>query len=145
MFYSEWQFACCGDPFAVGDRVDWRGMLVDADDEFARRLGFEAYEEHHGGDRIDVAGTIDRIQAVFRRFRHAGDHYEWDRGELELLDVPSVGMTTAAAVASQPPSTSVASDIEASGDTIEYGGFYPRLDLEPSLGGWLVTLTGRVG
>ena len=60
VYYESWQIQCCGDPFAVGDTVEWtcvypsltkhaHGILIDCD------------EEHHIGDTHKVRGTISKI------------------------------------------------------------------------------------
>lgn len=60
VYYESWQIQCCGDPFAVGDTVEWtcvypsltkhaHGILIDCD------------EEHHVGDTHKVRGTISKI------------------------------------------------------------------------------------
>jgi hypothetical protein len=32
VFYEDWQMECCGTPFSVGERVDWRLLLLPAGD-----------------------------------------------------------------------------------------------------------------
>lgn len=65
---SEWEQACCGEPFAVGDEVTWQLLAADPalipDGEMPRFL-----EEHHGQTPDDVphlavTGHVVAIEAV---------------------------------------------------------------------------------
>jgi len=39
---SEWQFSCCGQPFAIGDEVEWALSIAIMDDAWPREMSFEA-------------------------------------------------------------------------------------------------------
>jgi hypothetical protein len=63
VFYDDWQFECCGEPFAIGDEVTWdveeAAWLAD--------LGPDVLHEHHHADMNEtspLAGTVARIQMV---------------------------------------------------------------------------------
>lgn len=61
VWVDEWQFACCGAPFAVGSVVEWTvrpaanaaALSTVADGDTARSV--DGYEERHGGDPDDPA------------------------------------------------------------------------------------------
>ena len=63
VYYENWQMMCCGDPFAVGDEVEWTVHLS------TRRSGQEKlhvdfYEDHyyHSADGIlKLRGKVERI------------------------------------------------------------------------------------
>ena len=61
IFIEAWQMQCCGDPFKVGDSVEWN--VVNNNDGY--------YYERHGGTAPDkliaVTGTVSNILAVYRR------------------------------------------------------------------------------
>jgi hypothetical protein len=74
---------CCGNPFAIGSRVEWTVARPDVDwlsrvlgDEIA--LAVDAAEERHGpADTADLRrlrATVERIDAVFCRYGDRGGH-----------------------------------------------------------------------
>lgn len=74
LFYSEWQLACCGDAFSVGDHVSWTAHPADASSASffgpEESHGVDWYEEHHQEKRdvvTPVEGTVAGIRAVWQR------------------------------------------------------------------------------
>lgn len=79
VWIEEWQFACCGTPFAVGSVVEWTVVPVAdvaslsrvTDDDTARSI--DACEERHGGDPDEpedlstVTGVVRSIWASYHR------------------------------------------------------------------------------
>lgn len=97
VFMDEWQFECCGESFAVGDRVEWllvpvedRGWFTDLlGSELAEELDFR--EEHHGGapeGSVPTAGTVGSIRAAFQRYvpRLKGDRTRYVIPGVSRLD-----------------------------------------------------------
>jgi hypothetical protein len=73
VFVEEWQLACCGEPFAVGDRVAWEAEPSAAPPGFESVAGVLPdgmhglfFEDHHDvtTSRRPVAGTVRRIRVV---------------------------------------------------------------------------------
>lgn len=67
IYYEFWQIQCCGDPFSVGDKVEWtcvspsltknaHGIILDFD------------EEHHGFATHSITGTVTKIIAERSEF-----------------------------------------------------------------------------
>ncbi len=89
VWMDDWQFECCGEPFAVGDRVEWLLLPIQDREWFADALGpelaeeLDLHEEHHGGEpegHPRTTGTVTSIRAAFCRSgpRAGGDpgtHY----------------------------------------------------------------------
>jgi hypothetical protein len=79
VWITDWEWQCCGDPFAVGGQVEWG--LVPADDQFREQygapLGAEVaasmthYETHHqhadDPQRTLTRGRVEAIESVFWR------------------------------------------------------------------------------
>ncbi|GAA2740056.1 hypothetical protein GCM10009868_00660 [Terrabacter aerolatus] len=91
VWVDAWQMQCCGEPFAVGDRVGWtlrdlpRGRVLDdvVGPEVAARLTHA--EEHHGGVAEDapvVHGTVRAIRAAHATFVRES---HWVPGELRTV------------------------------------------------------------
>lgn len=80
VWLADWEWQCCGEPFAVGDDVEW--ILVEADDaaraSFGKTLGPEIgqsithWETHHQDDDEErLAATracVESITAVYWRY-----------------------------------------------------------------------------
>ena len=60
IYYESWQLQCCGDPFSVGERVEWTCAKPG---KFNNIYGvtWDFVEDHHGDDTHLVTGTITRI------------------------------------------------------------------------------------
>ncbi|MFJ9832246.1 DUF6578 domain-containing protein [Streptomyces sp. NPDC101169] len=69
VFYEEWQLGCCGEPFSVGDEIDW--PLVALDEERLRAgdcHGAEAWVENHGDIAHPTVGRVRAIDLVHQEF-----------------------------------------------------------------------------
>lgn len=62
IYYESWQLQCCGDPFSVGERVEWSCIKPGRFKE-AHGIKLDFVEEHHIGDTHLVSGTVNRILA----------------------------------------------------------------------------------
>jgi hypothetical protein len=74
-----WQHACCGEDFAVGDRVTWT-VTYELDTPWAATvLGaaeaarITAAEEHHGDETGTLTGTVTGIESVRCRYARGAD------------------------------------------------------------------------
>ncbi len=67
VYYESWQIQCCGDPFAVGDRVEWTGVTPSL---FRNAHGtiIDMDEDHHGFATHSVTGTVTKIIAERSEF-----------------------------------------------------------------------------
>ena len=62
VYYEAWQLNCCGEPFSVGDEVEWRCIVpMRYKNVHGVLLDFE--EKHHGESSLLVKGKISRILA----------------------------------------------------------------------------------
>lgn len=75
-FLSEWEWACCGDQFAVGDQVT---LLVSDDlseltEEFRNdplAADIDVHESHHGPElpRLTATGTVAEVSMLVGQYR----------------------------------------------------------------------------
>lgn len=67
VYCKSWQTPCCGEPFAIGDRVVW-GCSVALDIKNAHGYIVDFEEEHHGLPTYTIFGAISRIIAERSEF-----------------------------------------------------------------------------
>lgn len=79
MLVREWQFACCGEPFAVGDLVHWRLSFTEDDVSPADAVvtvdvvaGGRSGSEYHDGALLTVQGGPAAGVTAFGPPRRAG-------------------------------------------------------------------------
>lgn len=113
VWLTPWEWACCGDPFTVGDHVDFgirsrdSGLLVDTlgSDLASSVDAAESHHEHEYADR--VRGMVAAVQEVThevveRKIRVSSRPGRWHDavttepvpGTTRLLPVPGVGLPT---------------------------------------------------
>ncbi|MEV7692719.1 DUF6578 domain-containing protein [Microbacterium sp. NPDC089189] len=75
VWLSTWEWACCGEPFAVGDHVDFGISSRELEDWFTQTLGaalsstVDAVESHHEVEFTDrVSGIVTAVHAVSQGF-----------------------------------------------------------------------------
>ncbi|RFU82381.1 hypothetical protein DY218_33320 [Streptomyces triticagri] len=78
VLYEGWEMECCGEPFSVGDEVDWELSLIpdeagwpaDALSEVDGERGLLAYIGHIGHSAVGVRmrGRVAGIQVVKQRY-----------------------------------------------------------------------------
>lgn len=67
IYYESWQIQCCGDPFAVGEKIDWQCTIAPgANNAHGYIIDFE--EEHHYGATHSISGTVSKIIAERSEF-----------------------------------------------------------------------------
>jgi hypothetical protein len=128
---DDWQLECCGESFAVGDRVDWRLRAVDSD-RYATSLPegsgirIEWEEEHHepDGSLVSISGEVLSIFTV------------WDRRERGVMtDGPLAGRAGWLPI---PGSAMIIATEEATGD--EAGDDLALADGKLLLNGYAIEL-----
>ncbi len=62
VYYESWQLQCCGDPFAVGEKVWWK-VRIPEEESICNGTKVDFYEEHHIRHTHTVKGTIIKIIA----------------------------------------------------------------------------------
>lgn len=67
IYYESWQLQCCGDPFSVGDKVEWTSMMPD-NYKNAHGIIIDFEEDHHGFASHTISGTVTRIIAERSEF-----------------------------------------------------------------------------
>lgn len=60
IYYESWQLQCCGEPFSVGDKVDWT-CVMPSEYKHAHGIVLDCDEEHHVGATHCIKGTITKI------------------------------------------------------------------------------------
>ena len=67
LYYESWQIQCCGDPFAVGDKVEWTCISPSAyKNAHGTIIDFE--EDHHGFATHAIEGVVTKIIAERSEF-----------------------------------------------------------------------------
>ena len=67
IFYESWQIQCCGDPFSVGNKVEWTcHMPYEFKNAHGIPLDFE--EDHHDSATHTIIGTVSKIIAERSEF-----------------------------------------------------------------------------
>ena len=67
VYYESWQLQCCGEPFAVGDLVNWR-CLVASEIKNAHGFIIDFEEDHHDLSTHIISGTVSKITAERSEF-----------------------------------------------------------------------------
>lgn len=67
IYYESWQLQCCGDPFAVNDKVDWT-CIMPTEYKNAHGIILDFEEEHHGFATYSISGTVTQIIAERSEF-----------------------------------------------------------------------------
>ena len=67
IYYESWQLQCCGDPFAVNDKVDWT-CIMPTEYKNAHGIILDFEEEHHGFATHSISGTVTQIIAERSEF-----------------------------------------------------------------------------
>ncbi len=67
LYYEAWQLQCCGDPFAVGDIVNWT-CVIPSDVGNAHGIIIDFEEEHHGSATHSIKGRVTKIVAERSEF-----------------------------------------------------------------------------
>ena len=78
IFYESWQIQCCGDPFSVGDRVEWTGVTP-YEYPVADGVIIDFVEDHHDAAFLSIKGYVSRIVAhrsEFPRGQRIVDYYK---------------------------------------------------------------------
>lgn len=75
VWLSTWEWECCGDPFAVGDRIDFGIASREPDEWFTQTLGvdvartIDAVESHHEDEFADrVSGVVTAVYAASQEY-----------------------------------------------------------------------------
>lgn len=67
IYYEQWQLQCCGNPFSVGDTVQWT-CLMPQEYKNAHGIILDFEEEHHGFATHSIVGTVAKIIAERSEF-----------------------------------------------------------------------------
>jgi len=80
VWVEHWELQCCGDPFAVGDEVEWGLVPASPDDVLTDGLGAETaalvthYETHHQSpdDEPQPVPTRGRVKSITAAYWRVG-------------------------------------------------------------------------
>lgn len=67
VYYESWQLQCCGEPFKVGDKVEWNCVIAKGYKN-AHGIIVDLEEEHHGFATHSVTGFVTKILAERSEF-----------------------------------------------------------------------------
>ncbi len=84
IYYHAWQLQCCGEPFRVGDRVDWT-CEVPSKPTNVSDIIVDFTEEHHGSETHSISGVVDKIM-MERRVESPKKEQELSKHEQEMQD-----------------------------------------------------------
>jgi hypothetical protein len=72
VWIDDWEMQCCGEPFSVGDSVNWPASPL-SDSTWYAVLGLEKVPSWHYSAHVDdkgeLRGRVEEIEAVFCRFQ----------------------------------------------------------------------------
>lgn len=66
IYYQSWQMQCCGDPFSVGDKIEWT-CTVPPRLKNAHGTIYDFEEDHHGDETHSITGTVTKIIAEYSK------------------------------------------------------------------------------
>lgn len=77
-----WQMQCCGEPFKIGDHVEWLGK-PNSPVKVCYGMSIPYSEDHHGEGNLHIHGTVDSIwseigtaPSSWKAFNYAKTHNE---------------------------------------------------------------------
>ena len=80
LYYESWQIQCCGDPFAVGDRVEWTCIMSEGyRNAHGTIIDFE--EDHHGFATHAIEGVVAKIVAERSEFPEGKREVWYEKAE----------------------------------------------------------------
>lgn len=85
VLYEGWQMQCCGNPFSIGDEIEWTVFVfnrtvvgIDSKIDYI----YDAHYETENGLYI-LQGTVDRIDALFTKYEPSLDN--------PIMQIPASG------------------------------------------------------
>lgn len=123
VWYSSWQMECCGEPFRVGDTVDW-SLVADPDvDWLEAAIGAElASKITHQEDHHDVDGEAGAHHGRVKSIRCAYSAYAPSGGDQRTL-YPVAGTT-------EIVPTDRVDGTENTGSSRHFNGYVVELELD---------------
>lgn len=67
IYYESWQIQDCGDPFEVGEKIEWP-CTKSSDFKNAHGIAIDFQEDRYGFSTYSVCGTVDKIIAERSEF-----------------------------------------------------------------------------
>lgn len=80
IYYESWQLQCCGDPFKIGDKVEW-SCTMPIGHKNAHGVVVDFEEEHHGFSTHSITGTVSKIIVERSEFPKAKREVWYDRAQ----------------------------------------------------------------
>ena len=80
IYYESWQLQCCGDPFSVGDKIEWT-CIMPTGYKNAHGIVLDFEEEHHGFATHSITGTVAKILVERSEFPKGKKEAWYDRAE----------------------------------------------------------------
>ena len=87
VYYDAWQMQCCGKPFAVGEKVEWRGFYPSKKRNMKGNI-IDFDEEHHGFPTHDIIGTVEKIIVERSEFPKGKREVRYDRANVIHKEIP---------------------------------------------------------
>ncbi|MBR0023016.1 MAG: hypothetical protein IJP59_00230 [Muribaculaceae bacterium] len=81
IYYESWQIQCCGEPFSVGDKVDWTGFSPSLNKN-AHGIVLDFDEEHYGFATHSITGTVTKILAERSEFPKGQRQVWYERAQV---------------------------------------------------------------
>lgn len=80
IYYESWQIQCCGDPFSVGDKVEWGCLQSKIKNAHGILLDFD--EDHHGFATHEITGIVSKITAERSEYPKGQKEVWYDRSDV---------------------------------------------------------------
>ena len=81
IYYESWQIQCCGEPFSVGDIVEWTCIKSKGKSNH-HEIPVDFIEDHHAEGNLTIVGTITKITAERSETPHDNKPISYDEVEL---------------------------------------------------------------
>ena len=86
IYVESWQLQCCGDPFSVGEKVEWTGVMSRYKNAHGFIIDFD--EEHHGFATHNIIGTVEKIIVERSEFPKGKREVWYNRANVIHEEIP---------------------------------------------------------
>lgn len=83
-----WQMQCCGEPFKIGDYVEWFGKH-NSPVKVCYGMTIPYSEDHHGQENLHIHGTIDYIWSEIGTAPSSWKAYDYAKTHNEITPIAS--------------------------------------------------------
>jgi len=86
IYYDSWQIQCCGDPFSVGEMIEWT-CIAPSLSKNAHGIIIDFDEEHHGSATHTITGTVSKIIVERSEFPKGKREANYEKAETKYEEI----------------------------------------------------------